>query len=132
MSKFYIKIENPNLYTDNRFGSLIEALLVDSYQDAIVIFNGFVVFIEYDKESRIFELSMHKLIEDDENSELISVDANLIDSLKTDNYKYVGYNLLRLFRKVYSEETDLFPVDQMKFWFLPSIDSYTHFIEVEN
>lgn len=111
----YFKIDNPNEYTDNRFGMLI-ASCIENTQDIIIVFKDHVIALPFSEyKNGIFGGYGFKITSKEEDGFLV-IDEKSQYIFSAPSYKYIGFEIMKYFRQYYTEYKLIdFPINELKF-----------------
>ncbi|PSV00359.1 hypothetical protein [Photobacterium kishitanii] len=134
MAKMFLSISDAEYYSDNRYGAFLESMCSAAGNDCILVFRGHVCCIRYDgihEGKGEYSLILFKTIDRCDHADIITVRKEDGLDEKVSCYKYLGYRLMEIFRKLYPELNDRdFPVSELKMWF--EIDYTSHVIEEDD
>lgn len=131
MDKFFLKLADPEQYTDNRFGKIIRDMTEHLANDAVILFRDHVVVLEWLKEENEYEMNFYKMYKDSSEKSYIDVYEETRITKRHSCHKWVPYILMKTFREIYPELKECnFPVEEYNIWFT---DAYSWvFSDVEN
>lgn len=108
----YLSISDPEEYTDNKFGVVLQSLM-EKTEDAIVIYEDYLFVVRNDTMDT-FSIDFLKIIKRDYDGDF-KVEI-IKENIKVETYKNIGYLIMKLIREKekHLEEID-FPVEKFKF-----------------
>ena len=106
----FLTIRNPEEYTDNRFGDIIERL-IGSTHDLLCRYENYLFGI-YSSNNSSYKLIFCEIIREDSDQ---SFKVKIIDeSIEVDTYKDIGYKIMRSIRDATPSLKDKeFPVEKL-------------------
>lgn len=124
MDKFFIKLGDPDQYSDNRFGSILRDMIVQNPNDAVIVFRDHIAVVEWNKDERNFVMCFYKYYPESKESAFFDVYGESCIKKEHECHKWVPYVLMQTFRDLYPELKDCdFPVEEYDIWFT---DAYSY------
>lgn len=119
----YLSISDPEEYTDNKFGVVLQKLM-EKTEDAIVIYENYLFIVKIDTMDT-FSIDFLKIIKRDYDGDF-KVEI-IKENVKAESYKHIAYRIMQLIREKEKHLKDVdFQVEKFKFKGLIDSNKYIY------